>query len=247
MLKDDDVLLRQAGSNVRTENFDDGSSRTIVTREDGSQIVTIRDASLRVIRRLVRNPDGTEYTLIDDTAAVEPVDVATLPELAPVARSTRTGDALGDAIAREQGLDRRFTLAQVRQIPEVRALAPAYELDNVTFESGSAAIQPDQAESLTDLAREMRATIGDDPRAVFLIEGHTDAVGDAAYNLALSDRRAESLALALNTYFDVPVENMVVQGYGERFLKVPTQTDERANRRAVAREITTLLQTAAAN
>ena len=246
LLKDDDVLLRQAGSNVRTENFDDGSSRTLVTREDGSQVITVRDASLRVLRRVVRYPDGTEYTLIDDTQAVEPVDVATLPDFAPAV--TRTGaDPLGNALAREAGVDRRFTLSQVRSIPEVRSLAPAIEVDSVTFESGSAAIQPDQADELTDLARSMRRSIQENPRAVFLIEGHTDATGDAALNLALSDRRAESLALALNEYFEVPVENMVVQGYGERFLKVPTQVAERANRRAVAREITGLLQTAAAN
>lgn len=117
----------------------------------------------------------------------------------------------------------------------------------MTFASGSAAIAPEQAANLSGLAREVVAAIEANPREVFLIEGHTDAVGDAAYNLALSDRRAESLALALNEYFNVPVENMVIQGYGEQFLKVQTQTDERANRRATVRQITDLLQTAAAN
>ena len=248
VLKDDDALLRQAGANVRTQTFDDGSTRSIVTREDGSQVITVRDASLRVLRRVLLRPDGTELTLIDDTRPAEPVRVDTLPQ-APVVATARAGgtDALGAALAREQGLDRRFSLSQVRQIPEVRALAPAIEVNAVTFESGSAAIQPDQAEELTGLAQDMLAAISADPRAVYLIEGHTDATGDAALNLALSDRRAESLALALNEYFGVPVENMVVQGYGERYLKIPTQTAERANRRAVAREITGLLQTAAAN
>ena len=191
--------------------------------------------------------DGTRYVLIDDTETVETVDVSVLPAFRPVV-STRDGDdALRAALQGRAQLDRRFSLAQVRGIPEVRSLAPAIEVAAVTFASGSAAIQPDQAEALTDLAQEMLRAIGDDPREVFLIEGHTDAVGDAAYNLALSDRRAETLALALNEYFQVPVENMVVQGYGERFLKVQTQTDERANRRAVARRITGLLQVAAAN
>ena len=248
VLKDDDALLRQAGSNVRTESFDDGSTRTIVSREDGSQVITVRDASLRVLRRVLVRTDGTEVTLIDDTAEVAPVDVATLPPVNPAVVSTRTGDdALRDALLRDLGADRRYTLAQVRTIPQVRALAPAYEVSTVTFASGSAAIAPEQAGNLTDLARQVLGEIQADPRKVFLIEGHTDAVGDAAYNLALSDRRAESLALALNEYFQVPVENMVVQGYGEQYLKVPTQSDERANRRATVRDITGLLQTAAAN
>ena len=76
---------------------------------------------------------------------------------------------------------------------------------------------------------------------MFLVEGHTDAVGDAAMNLALSDRRAESVALALSEYFDVPPENLVVQGYGERYLRVPTDAAERLNRRASVRRITELL------
>ena len=249
VLKDDDALLRTEGDRVRTEQFTDGSTRTIVTREDGSQVITVRDASLRVLKRILVETDGTEYVLIDDTAPVEPVEVATLPPASPTVLSTRTGDdPLRDALRAELGgVDRRFTLAQVRQIPQVRALAPAFEVNAVTFDSGSAAIRPEQAGNLADLGRDLLARIRENPREVFLVEGHTDAVGDAAYNLALSDRRAESLALALNEYFGVPVENMVVQGYGEQYLKVPTQTDERANRRAVVREITGLLQTAAAN
>ncbi|SEL09992.1 OmpA family protein [Jannaschia helgolandensis] len=249
ILKDDDVLLRQAGSNVRTERFDDGSTRQTVLREDGSSVVTIRDASLRVLRRELVQADGSRYLLIDDTAKVEPVDVEHLPDPIVSTRSVTTNgtDPLRDALARERGLDRRFSLAQVRNIPQVRALAPAFEVNTVTFASGSAAIAPEQAANLSGLAREVVAAIEANPREVFLIEGHTDAVGDAAYNLALSDRRAESLALALNEYFNVPVENMVIQGYGEQFLKVQTQTDERANRRATVRQITDLLQTAAAN
>ncbi|WP_299816302.1 OmpA family protein [uncultured Jannaschia sp.] len=247
VFKDDDALLRQSGDDVRTERFDDGSTRTTVTRPDGSRIVTIRDASLRVLRRDRIDPDGTRYTLIDDTEVAEPVDVATLPEPIVSSRSGASDDPLRDALEREAGIDRRFSLAQVRNISEVRALAPAYEVDTVTFASGSAAISPEQAANLTSLAREVLGAIRENPKEVFLIEGHTDAVGDAAYNLALSDRRAETLALALNEYFDVPVENMVVQGYGEEFLKVSTLEAEQANRRATVRQITGLLRTAAAN
>ncbi len=248
VLKDDSVLLRQAGSNVRTERFDDGSTRQTVLREDGSRIVTIRDASLRVVRREQIAADGNRYLLIDDTVDFQPVDVSTLP--APIVSSRSAGttpDPLAAALRQQEQLDRRFSLAQVRNIAEVRALAPAFDVSTVTFASGSAAIAPEQAGNLRGLANEVLASIRANPREVFLVEGHTDAVGDAAYNLALSDRRAESLALALNEYFAVPVENMVVQGYGESFLKVQTQSDEQANRRATVRQITGLLQTAASN
>jgi outer membrane protein OmpA-like peptidoglycan-associated protein len=115
----------------------------------------------------------------------------------------------------------------------------------ITFDSGSAAIKPTEAEKLADLGTLLTDLITANPSEVFLIEGHTDAVGGAAPNLALSDRRAESVALALTEYFGVPPENLVVQGYGEGELLVDTQADERANRRAVVRVVTPLMQTAA--
>jgi len=137
---------------------------------------------------------------------------------------------------------RRFSLRQVREIPQVRALAPQLELDAVQFATGSAAIRPEQARSLARIGRALSDLIAKDPRTVILVEGHTDAVGNATYNLALSDRRAETVALALTEYFDVPPQNMITQGYGESDLKVRTLEDEPANRRAVVRNITGLLR-----
>jgi outer membrane protein OmpA-like peptidoglycan-associated protein len=95
---------------------------------------------------------------------------------------------------------------------------------------------------LNKLGKLITDLIAENPNEMFLIEGHTDAVGSAASNLALSDRRAESVAKALTEYFDVPPENLVVQGYGESELLVPTGSDERANRRVAVRIITALLQ-----
>ncbi len=248
VIKDDDTLLRQPGSRVRTERFNDGSSRTTVLREDGSKIVTIRDSEYRVLRRVLVERNGRQTLLIDDTVAFEPVDVTTLPPPArqPVIRDTSDELALRMALEREANITRRFSLSQVRNIAQVRALVPVIDLDSITFETGSAAITPDQAKSLSSLGALIQDYIATNPREIFLVEGHTDAVGGAAYNLALSDRRAESVALALTEYFDVPPENLIVQGYGEEFLKVPSQGDVRENRRASVRRITDLLRTAAA-
>ncbi|SHJ02608.1 Outer membrane protein OmpA [Palleronia salina] len=246
LIKDDTAILQRPGTDVSTERFDDGSTRTTVTREDGTRIVTIRDSDLRVLRRTRIDPDGTRTVLLDDTAEVQAVDVTRLQQ--PATETTgMTEDDLRRALANEGAFDRGYSLSQVRNIAEVRNQVPAISLDNITFETGSAAIQPEQADELTALGRFIRERIEENPREIFMVEGHTDAVGNAAYNLALSDRRAESVALALTEYFDVPPENLVVQGYGERFLKVPTLEAERANRRATLRRITPLLQVARAN
>ena len=144
--------------------------------------------------------------------------------------------------ADQRDIGRNFSLRQVRETYEVRQLAAEINLRNITFATDSSAIQPSQAEDLRVMGMLMRDLIADDPTELFLIEGHTDAIGAAGYNLLLSDRRAESVALAFSEYFGVPAENMVVQGYGERFLKIDTQQAERLNRRVAVRRITTLVR-----
>ena len=76
---------------------------------------------------------------------------------------------------------------------------------------------------------------------MFLIEGHTDAVGSDIDNLSLSDRRAESVAIILSDEFQVPPENLTTQGYGEQYLKELTNGPSRENRRVAVRRITPLL------
>ncbi len=248
VIKDDGALLRQPGTTVRTQTYDDGSSRTISTREDGTQIITIYDSQKRIVRRERVEPNGDRYVLVDDSRETAPVEVTELPE-ADVNDSITTDDqdALRAALAQQAQTDRSFSLSQIRQISQVRALAPSVAVENVTFASGSAAIRPEQAEALSELGTAIRDRIAENPREIFLVEGHTDAVGNGAFNLALSDRRAESLALALTEYFDVPPENLVVQGYGEEYLKVETLEAEERNRRATVRRITDLLRTAQAD
>lgn len=246
--KDDDALIRQPGSDVRTETFSDGSTRTTVDRADGTQIVTIRDASGRVLRRARVNLDGTQTLLIDDLSdRVQVVDVDRLPKPRPgglVVSTSQQDAALRAALLRQQAGEagRAFSLAQIRDYPQVRALAPTVNVDSITFPTGSSVIGPSEARKLADLGRFMTEMITANPAEMFLIEGHTDAVGDAAMNLALSDRRAESVALALTEYFGVAPENMVVQGYGEGELLIDTAGDEPRNRRAVVRMISPLMQ-----
>ena len=244
--KDDNALLREPGSTVRTETFNDGSTRSIVQRTDGSQIVTIRDASGRVLQRVAYDKTGHGTILIDDLQPEQPVVVSHLPKPQPGRQiSVDNSDAaLRAQLAAADAADigRKFSLRQIRTIAEVRYLAPTIDVNSITFETGSAAIQPTEARKLNKLGHFIAQLIAEHPGEVFLIEGHTDAVGSAASNLALSDRRAESVAKALTEYFQVPPENLVVQGYGESELKIPTLGDERLNRRVAVRIITSLLR-----
>ncbi|MCA3439353.1 MAG: OmpA family protein, partial [Rhodobacter sp.] len=245
--KDDDAILRAPGVVETRQRFDDGSTLTVLDRPDGSRIITVRDATGRVLRRDRVDVNGRRTPIIDDTRYYEPVEVSRLPQ--PRLRGLRFVDGTDPAMIRalldeaeQPGLGRSFSLAQVRDIRQLRALAPELTTDPVTFASGSSAISPQQAGRLARLGELMQGMIADNPRELFLIEGHTDAVGSAAFNLALSDRRAESVALALSSIFGVPPENMVVQGYGESELKVATTADEPQNRRVALRRITWLVE-----
>ncbi|WP_418592024.1 OmpA family protein [Ponticoccus sp. (in: a-proteobacteria)] len=252
VLRNDDVLLRRPGANVETYRYNDGSTRAVVSYEDGSTVETVRAADGRVLRRVRTLQDGSEVLLFDDTQEVRQVVVNDLPQVDRDNRVTyrqSDSDALARALAAQetQPVDRTFSLNQVRNIDQVRYLVPEISVDSVNFQTGSAAIRPEEAEELSALGNALRDAIRKNPSEVFLIEGHTDAVGGYAYNLALSDRRAESVALALTEYFQVPPENMVLQGYGEGDLLVNTQEAEQANRRVAVRRITSLLQSNSAS
>ena len=91
---------------------------------------------------------------------------------------------------------------------------PSIDLNSINFETGSWEIPPDQAAKLQAIADGLNRAIARNPREVFLIEGHTDAVGNDVDNLSLSDRRAQSAAELLTQQFGVPAENLTSQGYG---------------------------------
>ncbi len=135
----------------------------------------------------------------------------------------------------------RYTLDEIRATASLRDRMRRIDLDEITFDFGSWEVNPSQYGKLDRVARAMRRVIDRNPNEVFMIEGYTDAVGSPEDNLSLSDRRAESVAEVLSEQFQIPFENLTTQGYGEDFLKVPTQAPERLNRRVAVRRITPLL------
>ncbi|MEX2033662.1 MAG: OmpA family protein, partial [Xanthobacteraceae bacterium] len=139
-------------------------------------------------------------------------------------------------------VERPYTLEEIRRSGRLRDKVRRIDFDTITFDTGQATIADNQIGQMQSIGLALREIIQRDPTQVVLIEGHTDAVGSDLYNLALSDRRAETVAEILAYYFGIPPENLVTQGYGEQFLKIPTVAPERANRRVAFRNITYLLR-----
>ena len=237
---------------VRTERR--GSETvTVIERPDGTRIVTVVDENGRLIRRSRRLGDGREVVIIDNhyqgpaggNYYVDlPPPVIRIPRERYIVEAERASPADIYAALTAPPVDRierRYTLDEVRYSPRVRERMPRVDLDTVTFETGSWEIAPDQMNRLAPIAQAILQAVQRNPAEVFLIEGHTDAVGSDVDNLSLSDRRAESVAVALTEQFRVPAENLTTQGYGEQYPKVPTEAAERQNRRVTARRITPLL------
>jgi outer membrane protein OmpA-like peptidoglycan-associated protein len=138
-------------------------------------------------------------------------------------------------------LERAYTLDEIRYSMTLRDRMRRVDLNTINFETGSWQVDEDQVSRLTAIAEAVGAVIRRNPNEMFLIEGHTDAVGSDVDNLSLSDRRAESVALVLTQNFQVPPENLTTQGYGAHELKVQTMEPSRENRRVTIRRITPLL------
>ena len=115
------------------------------------------------------------------------------------------------------------------------------------FETGSWQLSPEQVDKLAAIAEGIKRAISRNPREVFLIEGHTDAVGADEDNLSLSDRRAEAVAVALTEQFQVPGRKPGDAGLRRTIPESADRRTERVNRRVAARRITPLIDQQARN
>ena len=118
--------------------------------------------------------------------------------------------------------------------PDVVACAAPVEQftarNAIFFKSGAAAIAAESMSALDELSIDLAAC----PAATVHIEGHTDADGDEALNMALSVARAESVVNAL-IQRGVAADRLYAVGYGESAPIADNATTEgkRINRRIV--------------
>ena len=134
--------------------------------------------------------------------------------------------------------EERVPIREFKKRPELRRNAPAIDIQSINFAFGSAEIPYSQYGKIENIADAMDRILRRDRRQVFLIEGHTDAVGSWGSNQRLSEARAASLKSVLVNEFGIPRRALETVGYGEDFLLVPTQDENWRNRRVTLRRIT---------
>ena len=255
---DETANFHAFGGIPQTRRGHNGNAISTIVRPDGVRIEVEVDGYGRPLRRVRYLPDGRRFVLFENRALAIGAGLAlgaliiSLPhaevDIPPEQYIVDAGEASEDDIygALQAGplgsLDRAYSLEEVLASINLRERMRSINIDSINFDFGSADVPQDQAEMLESVAAVIRDMTSQNPGEVFLIEGHTDAVGSEVDNLSLSDRRAQAIAEVLSQRFNVPRENLVTQGYGKQFLLVDTPEPERRNRRVVVRRISPLLQ-----
>ncbi|MBD9560497.1 OmpA family protein [Ensifer sp. ENS03] len=255
---DDRPRLRHDAREAYYDELPRGRVRETIVRPGGYRIVTVYDRYGDVLQRSRVDSDGNEYVLMyapDYQDERRPAIVDVGYDLPPMRLTIPVDDYIVDysqepdrdyyAFLSEppvERVERVYSIDEVRNSARLRDKVRRIDLDTIHFETGSAEVSMSQAKTLRTVADAMQKVLGKDPGETFFIEGHTDAVGSDRSNLVLSDERAESVAVLLTEVYGIPAENLVTQGYGERFLKISTPEPEEENRRVTIRRVTPLVR-----
>ncbi|WP_090426902.1 OmpA family protein [Ensifer sp. OV372] len=255
---DDRPRLRHGAREAYYDELPRGRVRETIVRPGGYRIVTVYNRYGDVLQRSRVDSDGNEYVLMyapDYQDERRPAIVDVGYDLPPMRLTIPVDDYIVDysqepdrdyyAFLSEppvERVERVYSIDEVRNSARLRDKVRRIDLDTIHFETGSAEVSMSQAKTLRTVADAMQKVLGKDPGETFFIEGHTDAVGSDRSNLVLSDERAESVAVLLTEVYGIPAENLVTQGYGERFLKISTPEPEEENRRVTIRRVTPLVR-----
>jgi len=177
-----------------------------------------------------KNQQNTQKQLESDepkiSAAAEKADSA----------DSRAGDALGRADAASKKTDQVRTELQNQfhselneRIANIDDYKPAGDV-TVLFKFNSAALTDDAKQQLDQLGK---GQVGSMKRYFVAIEGFTDKIGPADYNLDLSRRRAQAVQNYLVTEHNIPVYRIQIVGLGKEkpLNEQKTRDDRQKNRR----------------
>ncbi len=167
----------------------------------------------------VETPEWDDVQIEDAVAVAAPAPVVAV-EVTPVAEEAIVADATPVPAA----------VVQQDKDPEELGVALRVEFEYDSYRLTGEALQ----------VLDRVAAVLNDPLlrdSMFLIEGHTDAAGPDAYNVTLSERRAQSVRQYLAQAHGVDFSRLAYMGKGESELYNPTDPYAAINRRVEIRNI----------
>lgn len=104
------------------------------------------------------------------------------------------------------------------------------EIYGIYFDFNSATIKPDSEAVLKQISDILHRN----PTWKLSVSGHTDNIGDAAFNQTLSERRAAAVKDALVTRYGIAADRLTTAGYGaSRPIETNSTLEGRARNRRV--------------
>lgn len=179
-----------------TASFGDEANKCRADVDDNFSIDMPAAAQLSSILPIVKNVPNASMLIKGDTITVNAPDAAALDKLVAdlqAAAPAMTVQAEGP-LDEQSEIDRSLAasqtaMANLGQDPDPRDVARALSLQVVNFEVDKAVI-PEANKPLLDNAVQIMEQV---PDMKLMIIGHTDKTADAAYNMKLSQERAQSM------------------------------------------------------
>lgn len=180
--------------------------------DEGPAVETSPDAPAQASQNCLVNPDQPSCSAGDGASS----------------RSFSLSDVVNLGIIDRSEVEVENAQGEVVRVEDQVEPLPSIDLE-ILFDYDSAALRSDQMAPLVALARDLQGI--DFGRAQLVLMGHTDGLGSAAYNRALSYRRAASVAAFLSDAADIPLHRIRSSGMGFDYLRYPQNPSHPGNRR----------------
>ena len=149
--------------------------------------------------------------------------------------ATQTGGSMGDIstalkgrvlalveVLETKAMQQNLAFVSAEQIGGALGKDGRVALYGILFDFDKAELKPESDKQLVEMANLLKANAG---LKVFIV-GHTDNKGTLAYNVDLSQRRAEAVARALAVRYGIAADRMVARGVGALSPLAPNDSED---------------------
>src|ERR1700688_1159182 len=211
-----------------------------------SMAATVGCASKNYVRHettpLINKTNELDDLTAKNTNAIKDVDARAQAGIQEVNAKAAAVDQKAQAAADQAGQAQTQADNAVHRVDSLQNTVA--NLDNYRVVTETAVHFGVDRDNLTKTAQDaldqLSADVANTKGYIITVEGGTDSVGDADYNYALSERRADSVIQYLSSKYNIPAHKIYLIGLGKDKPVEPNKTREgrAANRRVDVRLMT---------